>query len=346
MARGRKVEAAGGADVLVVGGGPGGAAAAITCAAAGLQVILVERDPPGRDRPGETLHPGVEPLFARLGVKKEILSAGFLRHEGHWVTWSGPPRFEQFGGDGGCPWLGFQVWRAEFDAILLRRAHDLGVEIRRPCRVSGVLVERERVVGVSTPAGDVRARVVVDAAGRRHWLARELRIPIIEHSPRLIATYGYAVGSCAARDAAPSLAADVDGWTWTACVRPGTYAWTRLNLAGEKTESDWLPAELRGLSRRGRARAADVTWCVSARPAGPDFYLVGDAASVLDPASSHGVLKAIMSGIMAGDLISKTARGLVFEAQAARAYSEWIGNWFRHDTERLNNLYAIFRPRR
>ena len=30
------------------------------------------------------------------------------------------------------------------------------------------------------------------------------------------------------------------------------------------------------------------------------FFVVGDTADVLDPASFHGVFKAIMSGIMAG----------------------------------------------
>src|SRR5262249_51602234 len=60
-------------DVAVIGGGPGGSAAAITCAARGWRVHLFERatfagaDFAG-DRPGETLHPGVEPVLAQLGV--------------------------------------------------------------------------------------------------------------------------------------------------------------------------------------------------------------------------------------------------------------------------------------
>jgi hypothetical protein len=49
------------------------------------------------------LHPGVEPLLGRLGVADEVLAAGFLRHEGHWVTWAGPRRFAAFGRDEDVP---------------------------------------------------------------------------------------------------------------------------------------------------------------------------------------------------------------------------------------------------
>lgn len=342
MVNGPKLNWPRSADVVVVGGGPGGATTAIKCAEAGLRVVLLERDLPGRERPGETLHPGIEPLFAQLGIEREILAADFLRHAGHWVSWAEPLRFEAFGTDEHGAWRGFQVWRAEFDAILLRRARQLGVFIRQPCRVLRPLIEKGRVAGVATSEGIVRARVVVDASGSRQWLARELRLPVLKASPRLIARYGYALGSCAARDDAPALIADTKGWTWTARVRKETYAWTRLSFETSKTEAEWLPESLRGMEQRGQVRAADVTWRIAASAAGSGYFLVGDAASVLDPASSHGILKAIMSGMMAAHLIIKMSGHQVDEAQAAEVYSRWIQSWFEHDTKRLKELYKIF----
>ena len=86
-------------DVIVVGGGPAGAAAAISSVNRGLSVCLVERDQFPRDRPGETLHPGVQPLLALLGVEAEVLAAGFLRHPGIWVGWNDKPNFQAFGHD-------------------------------------------------------------------------------------------------------------------------------------------------------------------------------------------------------------------------------------------------------
>lgn len=342
MANGPKLKLPTASEVIVVGGGPGGAATAIKCAEAGLRVSLLERDVPGKERPGETLHPGIEPLLAELGVEKEISAAGFLRHEGHRVEWAGPLRYEPFGADERGPWLGFQVWRAEFDSILRGRARQLGVVVRQPCRVLKPVVEKGRVRGVVTSEGVIRARVIVDASGSRQWLAKQLRLPILKASQRLIARYGYACGSCPSHDETPTLIADAKGWTWMARVRAETYAWTRLDFEDSKPEAGWLPAPLRGLERRGRVRAADVTWRLAETPAGPGYFLVGDAASVLDPASSHGILKAVMSGMLAAHLIVRTAVHRLDEAAGARAYNEWVRSWFEQDTKRLRELYTIF----
>src|SRR3954454_19184650 len=106
-------------DVVAVGGGPAGSASALWCVRQGLRVVQLEREQFPRHRPGETLPPGVEPLFAQLGVIDAILAAVFPRHLGTWVTWSGPRRFDPFGRDSGGAWHGFQAPREQLDRILL-----------------------------------------------------------------------------------------------------------------------------------------------------------------------------------------------------------------------------------
>ena len=113
------------ADVVVVGGGPAGGAAAIACAARGLRVVLLQRDAAELDRPGETLHPGVEPLLAQLGVADRLAEVTGARPAGIWIEWGGPRRFEPYGEDADGPWRGFQVSRAAFDTLLLERAREL-----------------------------------------------------------------------------------------------------------------------------------------------------------------------------------------------------------------------------
>jgi len=326
------------ADVIVVGGGPAGSAAAIACAARGLRVILCERERPGRDRPGETLHPGIEPLLGQLGIADRLADVVGARHTGIWIEWGGPRRFEPFGSDTSGPWRGFQVWRADFDTLLLTRARELGVEVRQPCNVTGVLSPHPQPCGVLTDAGPLTARMVVDATGMAHWLGRVLKVPNPARSPRLHARYGYVEGSCPSRDEAPSLVGDASGWTWTARVHPNHYQWTRVSF-GDRPDASWLPEEFQTLTPRGRSRGADVTWRMSTTAAGAGWFMVGDAAATLDPTSSHGVLKAIMSGITAGHLIAAVLYGKAPAEEAASAYHGWLAEWFDADTLRLATFY-------
>lgn len=322
-------------DVLIAGGGPAGAAAAITCALGGARVMLCERDAAPGERPGETLHPGVEPLLAQLGVADRLAAVTGARHAGIWVEWGGPRRFQGFGGDPGGEWRGFQVWRADFDALLLERARELGVDVRRGCAAAGVLEDGR----VRTTDGVVSARVRVDATGRARWLGRALGVATQRRSPRLLARYGYVEGDCPPRDDAPALVADAEGWTWTARVKPRLYQWTRVRFDGRQTPAEWLPGEFAGMTPRGPSRGADVTWCVAERVADPGWFLVGDAAATLDPASSHGVLRALMSGIAAGHLVTAVVRGRAPAHEAAAAYHAWLTGWFAADAARLGELY-------
>lgn len=328
------------ADVSIVGSGPAGTAAAIQCAQAGLRVVLIDREPFPRERPGETLHPGIEPLLRQLGVSERILSAGFLRHDGNWVQWEGDSRFMRFGSDHSGQWHGFQAWRADFDAILLNRARELGVQVLQPRRALQPIVSGGRVVGVVTSQGPLRSSFLIDAAGGQHWLARQLGLKVTEYSPPLVASFGYGEGECCIRDDAPAIVADKLGWTWTARVRPRLYQWTRLAFEHKTLDEDWVPPEFERLKPRGRTRGADVTWRIVKETAGPGYFIVGDAAAVLDPAASHGVLKAVMSGILAGHCITRVLWYGHPEATATRAYRQWLSDWFKHDVTGLKKLYS------
>jgi flavin-dependent dehydrogenase len=328
------------ADVVVLGGGPAGAAASIRCAQAGLRVQLLDRGPACRAVTGETLHPGVFPLLRELGAEETVLNAGFVRHSGHYVRWNSAERFVPFGEDKEGSWLGLQAWRPDFDAILLARARDLGVRIQMPETPGRLLCEQGRVVGITTATNNIRASFVIDATGRTRWLARQLSLTVGCHGPRRIAWFGYAEGTSAERSEAPALRADTKGWTWTARVRPNVYQWTRINFDNRRPPAGWLPDDLRGLSQQYSTRAVDVTCQMVQMPAGPGYFLIGDAACVLDPASSHGVLKAIMCGMMAGHLIAHIQSGTMMECEAADGYSAWLREWFRRDVEQLKSLYS------
>ena len=327
-------------DVVIVGGGPAGSAAAIACAARGLQVRLFERERFTRERPGETLHPGIEPVLEQLGIgSARLASVTGARHEGIWIDWNGARRFELFGQDVQGAWRGFQVQRTAFDAMLLARAAEAGAFVRQPCAVSGLLMQDGVLRGVVADGGPVTARVVVDASGRTQWLRRQMGIGAAPRSPQLIARYGYANGACPQRDAAPQINGDASGWIWTAMIRPGSYQWTRVSLNGERISADWMPDELRHLAPQGPSRGADVTWRIAGDVARPGWFMVGDAAAVLDPTSSHGVLKAILSGVTAAHLIAAVLANRASADYAAHAYHDWLTDWFATEAAQLARFY-------
>ncbi len=316
--------------VVVVGAGPAGAAAAITCAEAGLTVDLLDASARPVDRPGETLHPGVELVFRRLGVDREVESAGFLRHEGVRVSWAGAPRFEPYGADASGPWRGYQAWRATLDGLLRARAEALGVRTLFGCRVRGPVLRAGRVAGVLSDRGPIEATWVVDASGARRVIARAVGLAARPLTPRLVARYGYVSGP---RDAEPSLAADPRGWTWRAEVRPGLHQWTRLDF-GPRSDVTIFGRPV------ARSRGADVSWRLCDRAAGPGLFVVGDAAAVLDPASSHGVLRALMSGVQAARAIVVARSGALSARAATEGYTGWLRSWVGHDAAKLRALYG------
>ena len=340
MALGRLVNS--GVDVLVVGGGPGGCASAIWAARAGLKVRLLERACFPRHRPGETLHPGAGVILSQLGVTDAVAEETTMRHVGHTVSWGRHSGVHRFGADESGPWMGYQIRRERLDAILLAKARELGVQVTQPEAAIGPLVHEGRVVGVRGRKS-LHARYVIDASGSRGWMRRHLGLAVRARSPSLRAHYGYCEGPIEAGAGLPSLCADHLGWTWVASIAPGQIHWTRLVFDPASTARE-PPGELTGMPALGPVRGADVTWRCVPDCAGAGYFLVGDAAALLDPVSSHGVLRALMSGMMAAHAAVQVGSGAVPEGSATAQYRTWVTSWFEQDVRRLRELYAELDP--
>lgn len=317
-------------DVIVLGAGPAGCAAAISCAQRGLRVALLETSPFPRHRPGETLHPGVEPLLHQLGVT----ALQGLRHTGHWVHWHGPPRFQAFNAG---EWQGFQISRTVLDGQLLEAADAAGVHILHPRRIDHVLVRQNRVQGVSADSTVCKGSYVVDATGRHGWLQRQLHIPWLRFSPRLIARYGYCHDN-RLHDDELGLFAHAHGWHWLARISRSCLHWTHLHFV-EDTRCGARPRVLDQCAAIGLVRGADVSWRRCLRTAGPGYFLVGDAAATLDPCASHGVIKALISGMQAASAIVDCLSWPAGEATVQAAYQRWLQAIFERDLSALRGFY-------
>jgi flavin-dependent dehydrogenase len=326
-----------GPDVVVVGSGPAGCTTALWAARCGLGVELLHRRKRSQGDRQETLQPGIEPLLRQLGADSALRDPGFGRHAGHAVDWAAQPPYAAYGEDASGPWLGFQVGRRAFDEALRAAVREAGVTIVDTAGVEPVVASDGRVVGVRHAAGATAARVVVDAAGGGHWLARRLALPVRRRSPRLVVRYGVARRS-GLEQTTPSIAADEAGWTWTAPLAGGAVAWVRLSFPPGRP-AHVLPPEGE-LRQCVRTRGADVTWRFVPAAVGRGYVLVGDAAFVVDPLSSHGVLHAVMSGMVAAQAVADTLLGRLPALVAAAGYLRWSSTRFAADVTGLRKLYA------
>ena len=325
-------------QVVVIGGGPGGTAAALTLRNAQVPVTIVERESFPRYRPGETLHPGIEPLLSKLGVPENLHGAGYLRQEGIWSDWGKPMRFVPYGEDEHGPWRGFQALRGDFDNRMLQSACHRGAQLISTEAVSVLRESSGAVVGVETSIGPVQGNYVIDCTGGSHLVARHLKIPILRHSPRLVARFGYVRGRF--DGPAPSITADNTGWTWIAEVEPERFQWTRVTEARDRPDATWVPDCLSGLKAEA-SYGADVTWRMAQTVAGPGWFLAGDAAVVLDPSSSHGVLRAVMTGMMAAHLVVQRLRHGAAADACSTSYQHWLSDWFQHDATEMTRAYGM-----
>jgi flavin-dependent dehydrogenase len=308
-----------GFDVVIVGGGPGGCAAALGLRkhAPGLSVALLEASAYQERRLGETLPPAARRPLEHLGVWEAFREQGHRESFGTAAAWGGAQLYEKdfIYNPAGSGW---HLDRTTFDAMLAEQAQRQQVSMLREARVREV----ERV-GESWHLGlasgqEVRARFVVDATGRAATIARRLgaRALLSDH----LVAFARFFEEEDSQDPRTMVESFSDGW-WYAAGLPGGLRVVacltdadiarRLHLHEEPSwfqllrETAWISQTVRKARECGppRVRATESRRLEPA--AGTGWLAVGDAASVFDPLSSQGILKALRSGIFAAYAIAE-----------------------------------------
>jgi flavin-dependent dehydrogenase len=67
---------------------------------------------------------------------------------------------------------------------------------------------------------------------------------------------------------------------------------------------------------------------------------VGDAAAVLDPTSANGILRGLLSGIIAAKLSYSVVSGFSSSVEAAAQYVAWFNGWFFETARNLSRFYS------
>src|SRR5579864_1874210 len=169
-------------SAVIIGGGPAGAVVGRLLAAWGHRVVILEQDaaaPSGGARGlAESIPPSTRKLLAQVGVLDAVDAEGFYQSSGNTVWWgSDDCRVERF--SEGCA-QGLQVFRPDFDRVLLACASAAGADVRRGARARAVRLDGD-VARVDWEHAGRRStlptRFVLDCSGRSGVLARRFRVP-------------------------------------------------------------------------------------------------------------------------------------------------------------------------
>ena len=306
-------------DVVIVGGGIAGLAAGISFANAGRLVVLLERGATVSDGPGETLHPGVEAIFTKLGVAEKVNRAATARHGGIVVDRGGRSDLVPYGRD----WRGYQIRKRTLSTVLTEQLRHLGGIIHYNSR-AWALEQKDGHSLLFTNSGTYKTNWLIDASGMAGWLNRRTGARMTRASQPIWLRYGYRDTRNADSDL-PHLRHEAGSWSFHAPLGDGETAW--VACAGTRIGEFDAPS-----------RGADGTWRISASPADNKCFRIGDAAFRLDPSSGNGVLRATMTAMLAAHLSIQTDDGLVCADQAAKIYNSWIKHWFESDARRLRSF--------
>lgn len=347
------------ADVIVVGGGPAGATAAYHLAAAGLDVLVLEKSSYPREKVcGDGLTPRAVAQLLQMGV--DVTAPGWFRTKGLRVIGAGTrldidwPELAEF------PNYGLTRTRADFDQLLIDRAMAAGAVVQQDTAVAGPLLDTAgRVTGVTTPDRDYRATLVVAADGVSGrfplslGLARHPTRPVgvavrrYYQSPRHNDSYLETWHSIPVGDGM------LAGYGWIFPMGDGrcNVGIGALNVAQQhdyrRILDEWLTTlpESWGLvpaNADGPTRGAGLPMAFNRKPHYTrGMMLVGDSGGLVNPFTGEGIAYAMESGFIAGKLAALALRRRrpgpdrerVLRGYSATLRNRWggyyrLGSWF------------------
>jgi len=354
--------------VIVIGGGPAGTTAATLIAQKGYRVQLFEREKFPRYHIGESLIPETYWVLDRLNMLPKMRDTHFVKkYSVQFVNQRGKlsePFYFMDNKPHECSQT-WQVYRQEFDQMMLDNAREHGVDVHEETRVLDVLFEGSRAVGVKLMdkhgnEREVRADVVVDAAGQSCLI--QDRFGLREWDPVLkkaaLWTYWKGAYRDTGRDEGATIVMQTEGkqgWFWyiplpddvmsVGVVAPYDYLFVNRESKDlekiyfeEVAKCPGVQPRIAPAERVAPFRAAKEYSYRSKEVAGDGWVLVGDAFGFLDPLYSSGVLLALSSAAQAADAVCE---GLAKGDTSKDQLGKW-GPEFVKGMERMRRLVCEF----
>jgi geranylgeranyl reductase family protein len=325
--------------VVVVGAGPGGAAAAVRLAQRGVRnVLLLDKDQFPREKTcGSALSPNGVKLIEELGIGAEVRERGYVIRSLVIKTPGG--REMKLTTDQAA----IILLRKHFDNLLVEQAKKLGVEFRGGFKVTELVREGDRIVGVRGKDGEVRADLVLGADGAHS---------IFSDDPRPKRTISTLMGWWEDFDFEPNTIemvfdknlSPLYGWMFPEGVN-------RINIGicmdGEEDSADAREHDGRKKTTRNvrdvfnqfladhygdRLRTAKQIGKFKGHPISyttwirnltrPGFAYLGEGGRMTHNATGEGIFHAMQSGVYAADAAADVVQGVAEEKRAWSRY-EW-----------------------
>lgn len=347
-------------DVAIIGGGPAGSTAALQLARAGARVVVIDRERFPRFRIGESFLPRTRRLLRDLGLLDRLEALPHTRKPGIEIGFGDgrrPPlriAFAEAFGDGEPE--AFNIARAPFDAMLLDAARESGAEVREAVAVESIDRLEDGDVRLTTSGGVLRARCVLDCSGQATVIARHLGTRTLHHRLRNVAYFEHFHGVRRPDDeyaGAIHVVMCREGWFWLIPLDGDRMS---IGAVIEEAHARRIPVPAdqrlrwaiehcpavaeRCVTLTGPTRnrtIADFTY--RCEPfAGPGYFLVGDAATFLDPVWSTGVGLGMMGAMEA----SAAVRALLESPQRAERIRGRYAAWVTRHTDVFFNLINAF----
>ncbi len=327
-------------DALILGAGPAGSTAALALARKGLRVLLVDRAKFPHFHIGESLLPRNFQLIHDLGLSERLAKLPQVPKFGaDFVTGHGKDGGSIRFADGIVPGSdrAMNLERGPFDAALLEAAREAGAEVIEGVAVRGFPRLNDGDVAIElSDDRTVEGRWLIDASGQSTIVGKHLGIRRVLPHLKKVAYFGHFKNV----ERAPGVEGGYirivmceEGWFWLIPLDEertsiglvlDDYRARKVNVPADRMlawgiERCPLVARWTEKAEFSGNNGVIADFSYRCEPyAGPGYFLVGDAATFVDPIFSTGVCLAMMSAVRAAEEVAGLLSGGEKNPKAAR----------------------------
>lgn len=361
-------------QVVIVGAGPAGCTLAGLLARRGIRCLVFDDDKRPDLLVGESLIPGVVPVFRQLGIEDRVAKMSTLKPgASFFVTDDGPRIHFSFKNvEGHLPTYSYNVPRPEFDNLLRTRAEELGARfVHARAGLEGGLSNGEPTIQLDRASREAAGLkpddrpLLVDCSGRARAFARTMNLDS-ERGERDDIAYFAHFEDFDHDEVEPGqviISVLRAGWSWriplpgrlsVGIVVSKEHARTLGATAEERLENAIRQEPLLA-AKAARARRITPVMTYSnyqlltLRGHGPGWVLCGDAFGFVDPMLSPGLFMSLVGAQQLDRFVFRHGLEILGQpeklARSLNSYSDVVTDWHRAWQELVRYFYdgRIFR---